>query len=154
MSQAIRRRSSGGSGIRRRLLPALIVLLAAGCARATQKREEGAAEGPVMDVPARIEVENLNRLDIVIYQIADGRTLRLGRARAFETSTFDLRVARVTMTDVRFIAEPTGARSGFTQRHTSDRVSVRGGDLVVWRLESGLERSIIEVRAGVGLEAE
>lgn len=97
-------------------------------------------------MPAVLQVENLNRLDVVIYLVRDGVTRRLGTANSFRQTSFDLALPPGALGDMRFIAEPTGARSGFTYRVMSDMVVAKPGYVIIWRLESDLQRSVIEVR--------
>ena len=106
-----------------------------------------AAGGTGALLPSFLEVDNLNRLDVVVYLVRDGVTSRLGSASSFRVTRFELALPPTSVGDMRFLAEPTGARSGFTRRVTSDMVVVKPGYIVRWRLESDLQRSFIEVRA-------
>lgn len=121
---------------------ALVAFLGIACHRGNTTTDGGA-----LPPPSFLEVDNLNRLDVVIYLLRDGVTRRLGSASSFKVTRFELRLPPTSLGDIRFVAEPTGARSGFTRRATSDMVVVKPGYIVLWRLESDLQRSMIEVRA-------
>ena len=118
------------------VLPA-IVLLMGGCAG-----KHTASEPATGSSPARLQVENHNWLDVIIYVVHDGQTTRVGSATAATTTNFTLGPALLgQLGNIQLIADPVGAPNGIT----SPTIVVKAGTRVVWTLESDLARSSLSV---------
>lgn len=123
--------------LERLLLLSAFVLLMSGCGA---KHKGG--ERPVPSLPARLQVENQNWLDVVIYVVHDGQTSRLGSATAAKTTDFMLRSSVLgQLGTIQLIADPVGAPNGIT----SPTIVVKPGARVVWTLQKDLARSSLSV---------
>jgi hypothetical protein len=114
-----------------------IVLLLSGCAA-----KHRGSEPATVSAPARLQVENHNWLDVIIYVVHDGQTTRVGSATAATTTDFTLGPSLLgQLGNIQLIADPVGAPNGVT----SPTIVVKAGTRVVWTLESDLSRSSLSV---------
>ncbi|MEO6445202.1 MAG: hypothetical protein ABIZ91_01805 [Gemmatimonadaceae bacterium] len=97
-----------------------------------------------------LRVDNRFGRDILLWvETPDQRLLRLGRSSPGSTTHWSIgRWARL-VGGLRFVADPVGVRGGFASRFYSNRVTLAATDTARWTLESDLQRSVLEVRAGV-----
>jgi hypothetical protein len=122
--------------IRRIAAIAAALLISAACSDADLK-----AIRPVEAAPV-IEVRNDHALDVVVYVVSGGQSVRLGMVVAHAAATFS--VPRGIITDqLRFFADPIGARSGYL----SEAVSARRGDRVRFTIGQSLPMSFVSVGA-------
>ena len=118
------------------LLPAIVLLMTA-CGA---KHKDG--QQPLPSLPASLQVENNNWLDVTIYVIHDGQRSRLGSATAAETTDFTLHPAILgQLGAIQLIADPVGAPNGIT----SPTIVVKPGTRVVWMLQNDLSQSSLSV---------
>jgi hypothetical protein len=90
-----------------------------------------------------IQVENRNKLDVMIYFVHSGVQSRLGLATAFTTTAFDLPLGSLGAgADYRLLGHPIGMRSVVT----TETLHARAGDEVTWSLEDSFARSTVTVR--------
>jgi hypothetical protein len=90
-----------------------------------------------------IQVENRNKLDVMIYFVHSGVQSRLGLATAFTTTAFDLPLGSLGAgADYRLVGHPIGMRSIVT----TETLHARVGDAVTWSLEDSFARSTVTVR--------
>lgn len=90
-----------------------------------------------------IQVENRNKLDVMIYVVHSGMQSRLGLATAFTTTAFELPLASLgSGADYRLLADPIGMRIVVT----TETLHARTGDEVTWSLEDNFARSTVTVR--------
>lgn len=129
---------------------AALLLLCLGCAgRGGQPAPAPSGDAPPLgDGASRYEitVENHNWLDATILVYANGTRTRLGTVPGSGSLSIDVPARFFAVPgDVRFIAELVGARSVTGGSITSQRVSVRPGQSIVWTLETDLGRSMLTV---------
>jgi hypothetical protein len=125
--------------MRRSLRLAFAIILAAAACHANT----GANAEDDSDV-VTLSIVNHNRLDVVIYNVADGHRDRLGDVTAATTRNFTLHMNRFPAGEIQLYADPIGQLTG--QR--SESVRPLPGQTVEWTLESDLQRSFISIKNG------
>ena len=120
----------------RHVMGALICVFAMGCARSAATSAASDQE------PVQLHVANRHWLDVVVYVAAGGQTRRLGTVTATRNATLSVPASLLgTAAMIRFIADPVGSQV----RHTSDAISVHGGQRIEWTLEVRLASSSIRI---------
>lgn len=123
--------------LQRLLMLSATLLFMSGCGARHAKGEH-----PLPSTPARLQVENHNWLDVVVYLRHDGQRTRLGSATAAKTTDFTLAPALLgQLGAIQLVADPIGSRGGIT----TQTIVVKPGTRVVWTLETDLSRSSIAV---------
>jgi hypothetical protein len=118
------------------VLPAFVLLLA-GCG----SKHKG-DDRPRPSVPASLQVENRNWLDVTIYVVHDGQRSRLGSATAAKTTDFTIRPSQLgQLGAIQLVADPVGSPGAIA----SPRVVVKPGARLVWTLATDLSRSSLAV---------
>lgn len=118
-------------------LPALVLLLVAGCGG---KQKE--TSRPLPTGPTSLRIENQNWLDVNIYVVHDGQRSRLGAATAARTTELAIPPALLgQLGAIRLIADPVGSSKAIT----SPTVVVKAGTRLVWTLAPDLSRSSLAV---------
>jgi hypothetical protein len=103
---------------------AVLALALSACARAVPEQAADPAAG------ATVVVDNQSSLEMRVYATRGGERVRLGEARALQTTT--LRIPRDLATGfaIRFIADPIGSN----RNPVSEEITVWPGDIVEIRI--------------------
>ena len=101
----------------------------------------GAAPEDETDV-VTVVVVNHHQLNVVVFNVAQGRRDRLGEVTAVGTASYRLHTRRLPASELQLLADPIGS----SRTVTSELLHVAAGDEVRWILETDLARSHIEIR--------
>ena len=107
------------------LAAAALALAIAGCARATP----GTAAGPA-SAGATLIVDNQATFEMTIYALRGAQRVRLGQARALQSTTLSIPPDLVSGFALRFIADPIGS----SRTPISQEITVWPGDTVEIRI--------------------
>ena len=122
---------------------ALAVTLALG-ACAHQGASYG-GEGPGPNAPVYVEVSNHNWMDVVVYAVGYGQTIRLGSVTTGLDQRFRLPASMLVQSGALYLeAHPVGS----DEVHRSDPINVNPGGRVYWSLENQLGLSSYRVAGG------
>ena len=117
----------------------LTTLTAAGCGR----KEADSPFRRVVDRPVQLEVDNNNFLDVSVYAVAGGYSLRLGDVGGKSAGEFTLDPERITMVGgLQILVDPIGA----TQTYLSPMVYPYGGATVELNVAAFLQQSFVSIR--------
>ena len=119
-------------------MAALALVTATGSCNALRR---GSAPEDETDV-VTVTVVNHNQLNVVVFNVAQGRRDRLGEVTAVATASFRLHTRRLPASEVQLLADPIGS----PRTVTSELLHVAAGDEVRWILETDLARSHVEIR--------
>ncbi|HTE46158.1 MAG TPA: hypothetical protein VK636_12980 [Gemmatimonadaceae bacterium] len=89
-----------------------------------------------------LNIINHHRLNVTVFNVAQGRRERLGEVTAASTASFKLHLRRLPAPEIQLFADPIGAPAGVT----SEVLHVSAGDNVDWTLETDLGRSHAAIR--------
>ena len=117
-----------------------VIVLATGCAG--QGTAGGSGSPRQRPEAATVVVSNNNWMDMSIYLVRAGTSIRLGAVTSMETRRFRLPLLAAGASDNALRAEPIGSRT----THTSEPLVIGPGDELEWRLEANLAHSSIHVR--------
>jgi hypothetical protein len=117
----------------------LLALAAASCSR----KEPGSPFRAVVDRPVQLEVDNNNFLDVNVYVVASGSSVRLGSVGGKRMREFTLDPRRVSMTGgLQFLVDPIGG----TQTYLSPTVYPFRGATVELNVGAFIEKSFVSMR--------
>src|SRR4051812_1934093 len=89
-----------------------------------------------------LNVVNHHRLNVTIFNVAQGRRERLGEVTAVATATFRLHLRRLFGSEIELYADAIGSPEAVR----SEIVHLSPGDTVEWTLETELNRSHLMVK--------
>src|SRR5437879_6161557 len=89
-----------------------------------------------------ISIINHHRLNVTIFNVADGHRDRIGEVTAASNGQFKLHLRRVVGNEIRLFADAVGS----PETVRSELLHLVPGDVVEWTLETELNRSNIVVR--------
>ena len=115
---------------------AIITLLAISACRSL-----GSTPDDETDV-VTVSVVNHHRLNVTVYNVAQGRRIRLGEVTAAANGAFKLHIRRLPSSEVQLLADPVGSST----TALSELLHVSAGDVIQWILETDLARSHVEIR--------
>lgn len=110
------------------LLTLTLALLLAACVQAAP----GASADPSR-AGATLVVENQSTLEMTVYAIRGAARVRLGQARALNTTTFRIPPDLVSGQALRFLADPIGSN----RTPVSEEISVWPGETIEIRIPPG-----------------
>ena len=124
------------------LAVSMIVLPTRPGGAAAVARQQAAPDTSAQYVDVTVEVVNNHLLDMRVFAVSHGRRHRLGTVSSFSRERFRLPRSLVAPIDeVRFIAQPIGART----RHTTPTLNFSPGDVLEFRIESSIRMSTVRV---------
>lgn len=89
-----------------------------------------------------LNIINHHRLNVTVFNVAQGHRDRLGEVTAASHASFKLHLRRLPVPEIQLFADPIGAPNGVT----SEVLHVAAGDNVDWTLETDLARSHAAIR--------
>lgn len=120
----------------RAVVPALLLLAAAGCMKHSVIPDEP-------DV-ITIRVSNNNPLDMTVYAVNQSMKVRLGTVSTASTQRFTLSLHQISPTgELQLFADPVGSRRTLT----SEQIHVFAGQAVEWVLQADLRTSSLVIRS-------
>lgn len=122
---------------RRFLAIAFLALIGASCASAGQTDGFGGSDAPI-----RVEIDNRNTYNVVVYARYRGQSRRLGEATALDQQTFALDSSIPSGVPVSFQVRPIGPSTRFQ----SQEFLLEGGDVVFIRVQPNIRQSTVSIR--------
>lgn len=113
---------------------AAVLALAAGC-HALRQPELDVGDADVFT----LSIVNHHRLNVTIYNVAQGRRERIGEVTAATTTPFRLHARRYPSSEIRLLADAVGSPESVQ----AELMHVEPGDVIEWTLESDLGRSML-----------
>ena len=102
-------------------------------------------DGPAPNAPVYVEVSNHNWMDVVVYAVGYGQTIRLGAVTTGLDQRFRLPPSMLVQTGNLYLeARPVGS----DEVYRSDPIMVNPGGRVYWSLENQLSLSSYRVAGG------
>lgn len=121
-----------------------VVLAVAGCATGSGGAGGASSEATGEDRVVRVQVENGNTSDIVVYALSGGQYNRLGEVTGNQRTTLRLPDYLSGTSEVRLVADPIGSRTAYL----SERILFSPGDTLVLDVGPTLNLSSVYVRSG------
>ena len=94
----------------------------------------------------RLEVDNQNYLDVVVFGLQDHTTTRIGSVTGLSSATFTIPHRLLVLGRVRLLVDPVGSPVAYL----TDEVMVNPGDILELRVASVIRMSSWSVRSGGG----
>jgi hypothetical protein len=117
----------------------LLALVSSTCGR----KETESPFRRAVDRPVTLEVDNNNFLDVTVYAVAGGYSLRLGNVGGKNVEEFTLDSQDITIAGgLQFLVDPIGA----TQTYLSPKVFPYGGATVELNVSAFLNQSFVSIR--------
>ncbi len=125
------------------VLPALMLSLAAGCARHAAPPESEREMVYRAESTIAVKIVNRSQLDAIIYVVHDGTRDRLGAVTAASSTSFKLRVRSLGAGgEFSLLADPVGS-----MRTTSTEIlRANQGSIFTWTLETDFSRGSVLVQ--------
>jgi len=121
----------------RLLVIASLILVGAACASAGQSEEMGA-----VDAPIRVEIDNRNTYNVIVYARYHGQSHRLGEATALDQETLSFGGGIPAGVPVSFQVRAIGPSTRFQ----SQEFFLDAGDVVLIRVLPNIRQSTVSVR--------
>ena len=105
-----------------------------------------AAADSAAPVSVPLAIENHNWLDVTVFIVASGIRTRLGTVSGSTSETLTVPYRHfAVLGDVHLVAELVGGRTARGGSISSQTISVRPGQSIVWTIETDLARSVLAV---------
>src|SRR4051812_6666628 len=89
-----------------------------------------------------LSIVNHHRLNVTVFNVAQGRRDRIGEVTAAATATFPLHLRRLVGNEIQLLADAIGS----PETVRSELLHLSAGDTVEWTLETELNRSHVMLR--------
>lgn len=125
--------------IRNGIFALLAVITLGACGRTSEEMVDGM---PAPLAAPAISVMNGNWMDVNVFALSSGQSIRLGTVSTNQTTRFDVPESLRAATDVRVVIEPIGS----SERFVAENLMIGPGQELVVRVANVLQQSAVTVQ--------